>query len=88
MLCWLVQMLEQSRVLSSMAATSALPSNWWTIFLTSRPQQSSWVSRYRYRYRYSNMAAIFASVAEPEPVEQQLFAGAGHVNSYKMLQKP
>jgi hypothetical protein len=43
------------------------------------------------------------SVAEPEPVEQQLFAGAGakvfwpgsgsgsgagYVNSYKMLQKP
>jgi hypothetical protein len=28
------------------------------------------------------------SVAEPEPVEQQLFAGAGYANSCKMLQKP
>jgi hypothetical protein len=48
----------------------------------------------------SNMISV-GSVAEPEPVEQQLFAGAGakvfwpgfgsgagYVNSYKMLQKP
>jgi hypothetical protein len=44
---------------------------------------------------------LIGSVAEPEPVEQQLFAGAGakvfmarsgsragYVNSYKMFQKP
>jgi hypothetical protein len=42
---------------------------------------------------------VTVSFAEPEPVEQQLFAGAGakdfwpgsgagYMNSYKMLQKP